>query len=272
MFDYAVINKSSLAGADALAAKIVAAEQKLSPTYCNAWNLGGCMGEVVKDESAANGCDMLFVLQDDDPNVQGAFGYHDEQNGVPYARILTATILGAGGGQTDGGSIGVSIISVALHELWESIIDKFVDDLVLMPSGIFVFKEAADPVQQNNIPVQLDDGSTVLASDGVLPRYFDGEAPSDGSEPLSLSALIGGAGPGAPFAIMPGGYQSQFDPSKVSDPNGPIVTVWGAEVPAAVKVAKVAGGRLKDKVERYIKHLGHATGRDYVWQHREQAA
>lgn len=268
MFNYAVINQSSLSGGDALAARIVEAERKLSPSFCNAWNLAPCAGEVVKDASAASGCDMFFVLQDNDPNVQGAFGYHDEQNGVPYSRILTATILGAGGGQLDGGSIGVSILSVALHELWESIVDKYVDDLILMSSGIFVFKESADPVQANNIPVQFDDGTSGLASDGVLPRYFDGQAPADGSEPLSLSALYGGPGPSAPFQIMPGGYQSQFDPSKIADPNGPIVTVWGDKVPDAVKTAKIAGGRLKDKVERIIKRLGLSTGRDYVWQHQ----
>lgn len=271
MFDYAVLNKSTLVGADALCAKIVEAERKLSPTFCGAWNLAPCSGEIVADESQAKSCDMLFVLQDDDPNVPNAFGYHDEQNGVPYSRVLTATVLAAGGGQLDGGSIGVSILGVALHELWEAIVDKFVDDLVLMPSGIFVFKEAADPVQANSIAVTFDDGSVGLASDGVLPRYFDAQAPTDGSEPLSLSALLGGPGPGAPFGIMPGGYQSQFDPSKIADPNGPIVTVWGAQVPAAVKAAKIAGGRLKDLVERHMKHVGAAVGRDYVWQHRNVA-
>jgi hypothetical protein len=263
MLDYAILDQTQGAWPDsaAVTAKFLEAEQELSPAFCDAWGLAGMQGRVIADASQAASCDVVFALQNSDPNVPGAMGYHDEQGGIPFARILTDTVLQNGGGALDGGSLGVSVLSVFLHELWEAAIDLYVDDLVLMPSGIFVFKEVSDPVQSVPLSVTFADGTTGLASDAVFPRYFDGQAPA-GTQ-LSLASA-----PTVPFEITPGGYQSQFDPSKIADPSGPIVTVWGEKVHPVVRSAKIAGGRLKERVERMIRHLSASTGRDAVWQHR----
>jgi hypothetical protein len=264
-FEYALLDTTQGAWPDStgVMGRMLEAEQILSPKFCDVWGLQALAGRVITDPSQATNCDMVFQFQNTDPNVAGALAYHDEQNGVPYARMLTDTVLGGGGGVLDGGAMGVSVLSTFLHELWESVVDLYVDDLIMMPSGVFVFKEVSDPVQAVPLQVTFADGTIGLASDAVFPRYFDAQAPVDGSVAFSLAGA-----PTAPFQILPNGYQSQFDPSKIADPNGPVVTVWGYKIPEAVRAAKIIAGRMKLRVERYLAAQGRLHGRDFVWSHR----
>ena len=60
-------------------------------------------------------------------------------------------------------------------------------------------------------------------SDGVLPEYFDAQAPRGGVYSIN--------GFSVPQGRTEGGYQIIYDPRKLTSKGGPISSEWGALVP-----------------------------------------
>lgn len=262
MFRYALLDQTGnrwWTDSAATLDRFLEAERALSPRFCAAWNLGGMQGRAIRRAEEADPDELIFSLVPDNPAVPGAFAFHDERDGRPFGQVLVGTVLDAGGGILRGGALGASVLSTWMHELWEAAINPYVDALVLAPAGWLLFKEVADPVQAVPLPVRFADGSEGLGSDAVFPRYFDGQTPADGTEPLCLSGT-----PIAPFGILPEGYQTRFLPDQVKSSSGPYVTVWGHRVPPAVRAAKMAGGRLRARVAAALRSLGHP---EPFWPH-----
>jgi hypothetical protein len=231
MFRYALYDASQGALAPGDLEIMLAAATAWSATLAAAWDLDPPEGECTTDPAEA-ACEVLFTFQPDDAAAPGALGFHDEQGARASAEVLTTPVLSNGGGVFDGGSAGVSVLSVLLHELGETLIDPACDKWVLSPSrGVFVAQEVCDPVQSVPYPVLLPSGAGALGSDAVLPAYFDEQAEG---EPLSLTNALA-----APLSIAPGGYQLVFDPAQLNGPDGPISSVFGEAMPAWLRAVKL---------------------------------
>jgi hypothetical protein len=238
MFNYAIAAKPGSPVSLSDLQTMVDAVGTLSNAFCDGWGIDGFAGTVLSAvPTKPTRHSIVFTWQGDDANVPGAEGFHDEQNGVPYAELFWNPVLQNGGGILDGGSAGVSCASVFAHELFETIVDEYVNDWIMMRDGRFIAKEVCDPVQMVPMMVNLG-GKSIMLSDAVFPRYFDNQAPTDGSVKFSLSGKAV-----APLQLLPGGYQIIFDPARIHSRRGPVVNVWGATVPEWViemKMAKMA--------------------------------
>jgi hypothetical protein len=254
MFQYAMIDQSTGVFGAGDMQRMVEFEQVWSPAFCEAWHLDGVQGQVVTDPAQAPDGTMLFGWQNSDPAVPGAAGFHDESGGRPYAVLLTDPFMSAGGGVFDGGSAGESLLGV--HELAETLLDAYIDEWVQMPSGLFLAKEASDPVQAVQYLLTHPDGGMGLGSDAVLPRYFDQQAPVDGTVQFDLAGACS-----APFQLMSGGYQIVFDPRQVDNGQGGVSNVYGERAPDWLKVHKErAAGRMMCRRGRVITGLSMQQG------------
>jgi hypothetical protein len=256
LFSFAVVNKSSrsspadlLAYAQMTEAVVIQANGDFSA----AWGIAGVRGVFLADgdTSKLDPQTVIFTLKDNETSVPGAAGFHDEQGGKPYAEVLLDPVIGQGGGLLDGGTIGMSLASVLAHEVFEAVVDLYIDDWVQMPNGKLLAKEVCDPVQGSLVPVTLSDGTVVQSSNAVTPRYFDAQAPTDGTAAFDLVGAVT-----APFQLPAGGYQIVLDPAKANDPNGGVSNVFGAEVPTwlqayrnreAARSAKRAASQVKTR-------------------------
>jgi hypothetical protein len=175
----------------------------VSLVFATAW---GLRAPCFVDSAAvlASG-DCRVVIVDDDPSKAGEYGDHDEENGMPVACVLAKIVTDGGGGVLDGGQIGISVASVICHEVFEALVDPMINDWAF-DGRLFRAKEAADPVEQVGFTSILEDGTEVLVSDGVLPRYFDAQAPA--ASDFDLARVVT-----APFQLTAGGYQIILDPA-----------------------------------------------------------
>lgn len=137
----------------------------------------------------------IFDLQDEDPEVPDALGFHDESKGHVYAPILCKPILDAGGTAL---STVTCVASVLSHEAAETFGDATVNLWADMSASRATAYELCDPVQDVSYPITVGK-SVVMVSDFVLPAWFDRQAtvgPFDFLKRLHK-----------PFTMTHGGYQ-----------------------------------------------------------------
>jgi hypothetical protein len=125
----------------------------------------------------------LFTIVDALPEAPDAEGYHDDQLGVIYIRILAENDAEAGP-----------------HEVCEEEADPTCDKWAPMGDGRDVAYEVCDPVEGDHYDQEAkigEDTRTVPVSNYVLPSWFDpnGRAPYDRMGKLK-----------APLTMTPGGY------------------------------------------------------------------
>lgn len=107
----------------------------------------------------ASHCRIMDIV--DTIDVPGATGYHTNDAGIIYGRVLARDVHDT--------SITVS------HEALEMLIDPSAAEWRAMPDGFAVAKEVCDPVQGDAYPVNVALGEimrSVLLSNYVLPRWF----------------------------------------------------------------------------------------------------
>jgi hypothetical protein len=228
MFYYALIDESTGVFSPGDMAMMLAFADRWADYFLSSWGLSPMHGEIVDKLQNASGCDVLFTWRNEDKLDPNVAGFHSEIEGIPYVELLTDPFMkhGAGIFNKGAGPTPFSLLSLFLHELGELLVDEFIDDWIRMDSGLFIAKEVSDPVQTIPLMLYLDNGMEGLGSNAVTPRYFDNQAPSDGSVSFDLAGEIR-----APFELHPGGYQILFDPSRINDPNGPISNVFGYNMP-----------------------------------------
>lgn len=125
----------------------------------------------------------LFTIVDALPEAPDAAGYHDDQLGVIYARILAENTAGAGP-----------------HEVCEEEVDPTCDKWSPMGDGREVAYETCDAVEGDSYTQEGkigEDTRPVPVSNYVLPSWFDpnGKYPYDKMGKLT-----------APLTLRPGGY------------------------------------------------------------------
>ena len=136
----------------------------------------------IEDLPTASGECRLFTIERD-IGAPGAEGFHDDQLGLIYARILPDNNCDAGS-----------------HEVVEEEGDPTCDQYADMGNGQQVAKESADPVEGDSYPISVTVGNEtrdVPVTNYVLPSWFDpkGVAPFDRMGKLT-----------APFTMTAGGY------------------------------------------------------------------
>jgi hypothetical protein len=139
---------------------------------------------------------ILHLL--DTADVQGALGYHDEDNKeVPYGRVFVKT------SQQDGQQPS----EVASHELLEMLVDEHVNDSCLTGDSKRLYaKEVGDPCQGNGYDVGAPESRVtgVIVADFALPNWFDGNTKPD--QPTTYRGSLKG-----PFTLGSQGYVSFID-------------------------------------------------------------
>jgi len=130
----------------------------------------------------------------DDSDQADALGYHDlTPQGKPVMKIFAK----------DSAAAGVSISSVASHELLETLADAFIESLNLQDNGdgtgVLYAQEVCDPVEADAYDIY---GAEM--SNFVTPWWFGDPLPPGLSYDF-LKKLT------APFTMTPGGYFSTRD-------------------------------------------------------------
>jgi hypothetical protein len=179
-----VVNKSSSLDPTILPF-LVDAWDRQAKEFAEAWNVPYTPVVLYDTENGlptATGEVRLLTIQDvlDAP---GALGYHDDELGVIFARILAENNAESGP-----------------HEVCEEEGDPTCNLWMPMGDGREVAKESCDPVEGDSYEQEAtvgDDIVSVPVSNYVLPSWFDpnGKAPYDRMGKLT-----------APLTMTPGGY------------------------------------------------------------------
>lgn len=169
------------------------------------------------DGHVPEGASSLVLF--DNADQAGALGYHDrDPHGVPYGKVFVETILANGGDlSTSRNSVSVTLS----HELLEMLGDEDVNVWVDAEDGFEFARELCDAVEAD--AYELDG---VMVSNFVLPTFFDPSAPHNSTRFDYLGRL------GAPFSMLPGGYQIR------RGADGTVENVWGFDFPAWKRAAK----------------------------------
>jgi len=170
----ALVNQSTLIQ-DTDLNTISQALAQVTPQFCSAWSLQTpVLTTVQKGKSVPSGTVCIYVM--DDPDVQGAYGYHDAVADVAYAKVFVRTILQGGGALLYSPTTTLSVAQVISHELFELLADTLCNSWWMTLNGAsFYAAEVCDPVQGNVIPVSVS-GKTVGISDFILPAWSDPQA------------------------------------------------------------------------------------------------
>jgi hypothetical protein len=196
---YRLINQSSLVPGNTLDRMAAALQTQAREAASPAWyNLNVNLTVVVAQHSPGDPppppapAGQMDIVLLDDSDVADALGYHDITiNGRPYSRVFTRSVLQHGGGVLDGGTIGLSVASVASHEVLESVVDPECNAWCSSGDRLVAF-EVCDPVQSQSYSI---DG--VLVSNWVTANWFVSGAPGPWDR---LGKLRG------PRTIARGGY------------------------------------------------------------------
>lgn len=131
----------------------------------------------------------LLIYVDDDPDVNGTFGYH---TGPGAGHVFVRPILTHGGGVLTG---ALSVAAVVSHEATEAFIDPTCRTWTRRDDGSLVAREACDPVNEQAYAVAVGD-VLVSVSDFVTPAWFDptSDGPHDWMRTLSGSFSLGTGG------------------------------------------------------------------------------
>lgn len=226
MTQIAVINGSSLPDPDV--AFMAAACNVQMMEAAQAW---GLTPWPVVFYSKADGlpeanCKIMAIV--DSLDVQGALGYHTDELGAIYGRVLAQ---------------GEDICATLSHECLEMLVDPDVTGWKWMNDLRQIALEVADPVEADTYPINATiDGETrtMAVSNYVFPSFFDplGQAPFD-----RLGKLA------APFTMTPGGYEV------VRDGDGAEFDIFAMTRPGDADARHRLAGKMMKRGSRTLRRL-----------------
>lgn len=182
------VEKPGLIDAAALTRVAAALQKQATRDFGPIWGVSASVSAFARIEDVPLGYWPVIVVAD----VKGAAGYHQDQNGQPYALV----------------EVGDSWSLTASHETLEMIADPFGKRLVAGTSPkakqgrVQFLVEVCDPSEDDAYAYTVNG---VMVSDFYTPRYFDPVAAS-GTRYSYTGAIK------APRTILPGGYLSWYDP------------------------------------------------------------
>jgi hypothetical protein len=164
-----IINQSTVLE-DSDLTTITSAVIKSLIDFCNAWKLQSVVVlSIGKGKPIPSNGVKLYIM--DDPDVEGAYGYHTLVNNIPSAKIFVKLIQQQGGAILYSPTTPLSVAQVVSHEVFEMLSDTFCNAWWLTGDGrSFYAAEVCDPVQGNIIPVVVGE-KTVGISDYILPAW-----------------------------------------------------------------------------------------------------
>jgi len=216
-----VVNESNLMDDATCAVAVEACRHQLKYHAAPAWDRHNAIVNLVPRGSLPPVGTYIILIQDD-PDVDGALGYHDEtQAGTVYAKVFVKPVLDNGGSFL--GSSGFpqdtfSVSGVLSHEILEAFGDAHVNQWADAgdPAGPLVALELCDPVESDSYMIETKLGEA-LVSNFVTPHWFDSRA--DSNERFDWMRKTA-----SPFEMTPGGYVILLQ-------NGQVTSVWGREYP-----------------------------------------
>jgi hypothetical protein len=169
---------------------LVEAWDRQSQEFCMAWNITYVpvvLYDTIPQDQVASGEIRIMTIADT-IDVQDALGYHTDELGLIFARILAENNAESGP-----------------HECCEESLDPDCSVWKPMPDGREIAFESCDPVEGDHYDQDATVGTEtrqIQVSNYVLPSYFDpnGQAPFDRMNKLT-----------APFTMTDGGYQAVRD-------------------------------------------------------------
>jgi hypothetical protein len=190
-----------------------------------AWNMMPDQIEFYTDTKNIPGWEWMIALIDNDTNVPGALGYHQEIADKITGYVLVQPILDNGGTimkfePTNPGQYTVS--GTLSHEVLETILDRFGSTWCDDANGTSWAFELADPCEQIGYGVTVD-GQLIGVSDFVFPSFFNPMATLPQNAPFNYLQTIK-----TPFTILPGGYaiQRTGGPGTETQVFGTIIPGW----------------------------------------------
>lgn len=205
----ALINRSEHITDAQLVAMFQAMTVQLDQHVAPIWGLVPALECILGDGEPTPGAVPCYL--EDVPDVDGALGYHDEdEDGNPYIKVFVEPTLSNGGTILD----GPNSVSVTLsHELIELVGDWPANRWDDGPGGIDYAHELCDAVEGDSYMVmtQADkDRIGVAVSNFLFQDFFDPKAkPGTRLDYLGLLRK--------PFTMTAGGYQiKRTEPGKVT--------------------------------------------------------
>lgn len=236
-----VVNQSRRVSDEDVAAMTSAVMRQLVRDVAPFYGLVPAMEFVPRGGAPLEFAALAYII--DEPDIDGALGYHDEdEDGRPYIKVFVDPTLDHGGAVLT----GADAVSVTLsHEVLELVGDSPANKWVDGPDGRDYAYELCDAVEGDVYDV---DGVSV--SNFVLPAFFDPRA-EEGSRMDHLFKLT------RPFTMTPGGYQIvRTEPGRV----GQVFARTGAQCAVALTDSvhflfgpDVPEWRRQGKVEKYRK-------------------
>ena len=196
-----IVNLSSNVSNDDVIRMVVAIQDQLKVDVAPSWDRDYWFIMFYTDPKAISPRAYPVVIIDND-TTPAALGWHAEQCGKPYGKIITDPILKNGGVilYDTSNPQNISIASVLSHEIIETFIDPHVNLWIDGPrtaKGSCYAVEACDPVE-NILYKNTASGVDISVSNFVLPAYFDDHNSSDKFDFLGILA--------APFTLAPSGH------------------------------------------------------------------
>lgn len=185
----AVINATTVLS-DAQVKPVVDAMQiALNRDFAPIWGTPATLKQIVRGQNPPAGAWWMVLL--DTSDVAGALGYHDlTSEDLPLGKIFVKTCM-------DNGDPWSTCFG---HELYEALIDPYIDLAAQADDGRFFGYEVADAVEAYSYDV-----NGIAMTDFVTPAWFQSNV--QGAKYDFMGKVS------SPYELAPGGYISVFDPN-----------------------------------------------------------
>jgi len=251
----AVVNSSTLVS-DSEGQILVNAINQVLPQFCKDWDHPLYKAIYVAKKQRTTIPIKIYIF--DNPDISGAFGYHDFTSNIPSGKCFAKTVLESGGAILYSPTGEATLAQVVAHEIFELLIDPQCNGWWDIGDGRTLFaRETVDPVQGNDLIVQIQTSpaKTILdlktrkaikkpavvqkvgLSDWVLPAWSN---PQNTTGPFNHLKTLK-----APFTLDKGGY---------------VIEITNAEQGYAFAM-KVGSEVTEEQKEKYMRKSSRFTSR-----------
>lgn len=200
--EIAILNKTKSVNDAQLTTIAEALSAQLKLHVEPAWGLTGNSVSFYADEKKVPGHAWVLNVIEDDTQVEGALGYHEEVSDKIVAYVMTQPILSNGGKimDFDPASPGAYTVSGTIsHEVIEMLGDRFTNSYCDYGDTSFC-QELCDSCEEIGYGYKTKNGTNVALSDFTFPAYWNPQSTMANAPFNYLNTMT------APFTILAGGY------------------------------------------------------------------